>query len=91
MSEEVEQRYCIDCGEPSTGLRCRDCHGIEMNRRALAETALRDASILEMVNVEHLSGQRLADRLGVSRPRASRLIKLARKREDQRVAAGGQA
>ncbi len=79
---------CIDCGKPSVGLRCRACHGKFVKRQALIETAGRDRALLDMVVGENLNGQRLANRLGVSRVRASQSVRLARSRETERQAAG---
>jgi predicted DNA-binding protein (UPF0251 family) len=84
MTIEEEQRRCIDCGNESTGLRCKVCHGKYIAERALAETAVRDAQVLDMVDREHLSGQRLADRLGISRTRTRKLIARARQRAELR-------
>lgn len=83
-----ESRHCIDCGRPSSGLRCRACHGKFVKHQSLVETAGRDRALLAMVDEEHLSGTRLATRLGVSRVRASQSVHLARTREAERGAAG---
>jgi hypothetical protein len=81
---EAEANHCIDCGRVASGLRCKDCHGKFIARQALLETAKRDAAVLQMVGEEHLSGQRLADRLGVSRTRARQLIRAAERRTERR-------
>lgn len=77
---------CIDCGKPTSGgLRCKQCHGRVLARRALEETADTDRMILRMVD-EGVTGARLATRLGISRVRASKKIRAAREREAKRTA-----
>jgi hypothetical protein len=80
-------RLCIDCGvNPTTGLRCRTCYGRYKARQVLDETADRDRELLDMVDRERLSGQRLADRLGVSRVAATNRVREARRRGAERQA-----
>jgi DNA-directed RNA polymerase specialized sigma24 family protein len=78
--------HCIDCGRATAGgLRCKSCHGLYVARQALVETAEVDRTILAMVDEEHLTGQRIAARLGISRVRARQKIVRAREREAMRV------
>lgn len=80
---------CKDCGEPTAGgMRCKHCHGAFIRRVALTQTTDRDRELLAMVAADNLAGQRLADRLGVSRTRAQQLITKAREREERRRALG---
>lgn len=77
---------CIDCGkETSGGLRCRACHGKfikEFHAVALMES---DRALLKMRDEEHLSGARIAARIGISRDRAYKRIIDARRREETRM------
>lgn len=77
---------CIDCGNPTGGKRCKTCHGRFLAEQALDETAARDAELLQMVDVEGVSGTRIAARFGISRARASQKIAQARERTRRREA-----
>ena len=81
--------FCIDCHtQTAGGLRCPKCHGAFLAHSALIETAQRDRELLRMVYDEKLNGQRLANRLGISKVRAREKILLAEKREALRKAQG---
>jgi len=82
----MSEPKCIICGAPvgEGALRCVLHRGEEVRRRTLLETAERDASLLAMVDGERLSGQRIADRLGISRTQAYQKVKLARHRQKAR-------
>jgi predicted DNA-binding protein (UPF0251 family) len=75
---------CIDCGNPTGGLRCKPCHGAFLRQESLRATEQSDAELLAMVDGESLSYQRLADRLGVSKQAASQRVKGARRRTEER-------
>jgi hypothetical protein len=88
---------CSDCGnETAGGIRCKNCWGKEVARRALIETAERDRELLRMVEEDRLEGQsgyhnggtRLAARLGVSHVRGIEKIRLARQRTKRREELG---
>lgn len=78
-------KNCVDCGRSSEGFRCRSCHGEYLRRQALTETADRDAELLKMVREEKLSGQRIADRLGISKTRALEKVHEATRRDKARA------
>lgn len=75
--------YCVDCGKATSGARCRPCNGRYIALQAAREMAEEDAQIL----AEGLSGDRLAERRGVSRTAAYRRIADARRRQKLLAAA----
>ncbi len=70
--------YCIDCGAATSGARCRPCNGKFIALEAARDFDAEDRAILE----EGVSGERLADRLGLSRQRGYTRIKDARRRQE---------
>lgn len=68
---------CIDCGEPTHGLRCRRDNGRWAALQSARAHAASDARLL----AEGLSGDRLAVRLGVSKQRGYAILRNARKRQ----------
>jgi hypothetical protein len=82
---EAQMNQCIDCGKEVTGLRCRQCNGLFIQRQHAAEQAEGDTAILSMRDVEHLSYRRIADRIGVSPARAKTRLQDARRREQVRA------
>lgn len=81
--------YCIDCGDPTSGgLRCKRDHGRFLALKALTDTAAADAELLREVRDEGLNGQRLGNRIGVTRVRGWQKIKKARTRQAKREALG---
>lgn len=75
---------CIDCGRPSTGLRCQKDHGAYLLRQTLRETAESDRAILNLRDVDNLAYGRIATRYAVSRTRARMKVIEARRREQLR-------
>lgn len=78
---------CIDCGAETSGLRCKTCHGAELRRRALADTADADRALLEMYREEQLNGSRISARLGISKTRTYQKLRRAQEREKERTTA----
>lgn len=74
---------CVDCGAPTTGVRCRQHHSDNLRRRHLADTLQTDVMILEMVGEGASSGD-VANRLGISRSRAADKIIVAKERMAKR-------
>lgn len=68
---------CVDCGGPTSGLRCRSCNGKHIALEAALQFDEADRALL----AEGISGDRLAERLHVSRPRAYARIREARARQ----------
>lgn len=68
---------CVDCGAPTSGLRCRTCNG----KHIALTTALQFEEADRALLAEGISGDRLAERLNVSRPRAYARLREARARQ----------
>ena len=83
----MNEGTCVVCGKVigRGSQRCILHRGQETRRRTLIETTERDRVLLLMVDDEHLTGQRIADRLGVSRTQAYQKVKLARFRQRARA------
>ena len=77
----TEQNVCADCGKPALGTRCRACHGLSQKVEAAEAMAPEDKELLRLVDEDHLSAERVATRLGISRQWATRKIKKARERQ----------
>lgn len=76
---------CIDCGNPTGGLRCRPCADRVRRADALADTAGADYELLRLVDTEGVTPARIAIRYGVSRTRAYIKIREARQRQSERM------
>lgn len=72
---------CVDCGAPCLGERCRRDNGKHEALKAARQHADADVALLTMVRDEGLSAERLAHRLGISKPGAHRRLVRARKRQ----------
>ena len=68
---------CIDCGAPTSGVRCRKHNGLFIALQAARELDAEDREILE----SGVSGDRLAERRHVSRSAAYRRIADAKRRQ----------
>lgn len=68
---------CVDCGLPCSGLRCRKDNGAFIALRTALDFDVADRALLE----ENPSGDRLAERLNISRPMAYRKLADARRRQ----------
>lgn len=79
---------CVDCGAPTGGLRCKKCHGRELARLALAETAVRDEQVLRLREVDGLTYERIGIRLGITKARAWQLYRQANARRTRRDPVG---
>lgn len=79
----TEQKYCIVCGQPTTGLRCRKHHGEFQRQQALIETAVEDRRILTR-QAEGARRVTLALEFGISRVQMGVRIRDAKRREELR-------
>jgi hypothetical protein len=73
--------FCIDCGAPTGGVRCRPCNGLHLALEAARALDEEDRSIIEMVEREKLTANRLGERLGVSGVWAHQKLVNARRRQ----------
>lgn len=71
---------CIDCGNPTGGIRCKPCNGKQTARVWAESLASQDAALLAEV-AAGLTAQRLAVRMDRSRQWADRTIKKAKRRQ----------
>lgn len=78
--------HCVDCNRPTSGIRCKTCHGAYLRLESLRATEADDQELLAMVEGEKLNGQQVATRYGVSKTRAYEKIKSAKRRRDERTA-----
>ena len=85
---EYRSGECIDCGAPTNGLRCAKDHGAYLKRLALEETRERDGALLERFGKPGMTYRKLADALGISRPRAQQKVARARERNIARTELG---
>lgn len=72
---------CMDCGMPTSGIRCRKCNGRAIALEAAHTLAERDAEIVRLADEERLSPARLGLRYNISRQAAGNLLKRARARQ----------
>lgn len=77
---EAQINECIDCGAPTSGLRCRPCNGKAIQRHWAQEMEAHDVALLQEV-ADGLTPGRLAVRLGKSRVWAYRTLSKARRRQ----------
>ena len=75
------QGFCVDCGQPSMGTRCRKDYGRWEQQEFARVLAGQDAEILQMRDIEKLSVRRIADRMGISTTSVYRRLAGARRRE----------
>ena len=76
----TKDNHCIDCGNPTSGLRCKPCNGRLIAREWAERRNVSDASLLAEV-AAGLTAQRLAVRLDRSRQWATVCIKKAQRRQ----------
>lgn len=72
---------CRDCGRETDHLRCRACNAINQKLVAAQEMDDLDQEMLRWVDVDHLTQNAVAVRLGTSRQAIGRRIRAARVRQ----------
>ena len=72
--------HCVDCGRPTSGVRCRVCNGRYTAEQAARQAEQDDRALVALVDDEKLSVARVGVRLGISRQAANRRVRKARSR-----------
>jgi hypothetical protein len=72
--------HCIDCGNPTSGLRCKSCNGKTVAMAWAVQKAAEDVALLSEV-AAGMTAQRLAVRHNTTRQWQDRRIKKAQRRQ----------